>query len=249
MKPGRFPFGTVGARHPIHVVMTIFSPPTNSGPQPRILLTADTVGGVWTFACDLVEAIAQAGGSTLLAAIGPTLSRSQARTARDLPHCEFHHRAARLEWMADPWADVKASGEWLRTLADQWPPDIVHCNGYAEAALGWEVPVVLTAHSCVFSWYQAVKGAPPTDEGDAYFRVVRAGLAAADCVVSPTSAMHEALACYGQAGDDWHVVPNGRPAERFKARRRRRQCFLSVGRVEDEGKGFPLLASASPRLP
>ena len=36
--------------------------------------------------------------------------------------------------------------------------ELVHLNGYAHAALPWRVPVVVVAHSCVLSWWQAVFG-------------------------------------------------------------------------------------------
>ena len=73
-----------------------------------------------------------------------------------------------LEWMPDPWRDVDAAGEWLIDLAIGH--DLVHLNGYAHAALPFEVPVIAVAHSCVLTWWRAVHGANAPAEWNEYRR-------------------------------------------------------------------------------
>ena len=68
-------------------------------------------------------------------------------------------------------------------------PDVIHLNGFAHGALPWSAPVVMVGHSCVLSWWQAVKGEPAPPEWDRYAQEVANGLAAADLVVAPSEAM------------------------------------------------------------
>ncbi len=48
-------------------------------------MTADTVGGVWTYALDLARALAERGIAVALATMGARLTRGQWRDARAVP--------------------------------------------------------------------------------------------------------------------------------------------------------------------
>lgn len=112
--------------------------------------------------------------------------------------------------MDDPWHDVQEAGDWLLYLEDTVRPDVVHLNGYVHAALPFKAPVMITAHSCVVSWWQAVKKCSPPDSWNAYAHAVRKGIEAADMVVAPTRAMlNTIIANYGSPTRS-QVVPNGR---------------------------------------
>ena len=124
----------------------------------RLLLTADTIGGVWTYALELVQALAPWGCEVLLATLGRPLSPSQSRAAAQIAGLTVCESRYKLEWMDDPWADVDASGAWLMELAQEFQPRIVHLNTYAHGTLPWTVPVLMVGHSCVLSRWQAVKG-------------------------------------------------------------------------------------------
>src|SRR5690606_29498174 len=82
------------------------------GSVMRILLTTDTVGGVWTYALDLAHALARAGVEVVLAAVGPTLSERQRLEAAESDLVAFAFLPAALEWMPDPWADVARTQDW-----------------------------------------------------------------------------------------------------------------------------------------
>ena len=51
----------------------------------NVLMTADTVGGVWTYAVDLVRALVDHGCEITLAAMGGLLSAGEARNAAAYP--------------------------------------------------------------------------------------------------------------------------------------------------------------------
>jgi glycogen(starch) synthase len=129
----------------------------------NVLMTADTVGGVFSFALELVRGLAGRGVRVTLATMGGEPSADQRARLADAVAVRVETSSFALEWMDDPWHDVDRAGEWLLALADEVGPDVVHLNGFAHGALPWHVPVVLTGHSDVLSWYEAVRGvgAPP----------------------------------------------------------------------------------------
>lgn len=211
----------------------------------RILMTADNLGGVWTHALDLVRGLAPRGAEVVLAVVGEPLTDEQRAELDRTPLHSWHALGCALEWMPDPWADVDRSGKWLRELAAD--ADLVHVNGYAHAALGWDVPVMLGAHSCVVSWWRAVRGRTPAGELREYSRRVREGLEAADLVVAPTRWMLRSLKeSYGFGGRG-AVVPNGRGGA-FSPRRKE-PLVVTIGRVWDEAKNAVALEDVAGDLP
>src|SRR3954463_15547764 len=155
----------------------------NLRPQ-RVLMTADTVGGVWTYALELIGALPEV--RFALATMGRQLSASQREQIATHSNVVLFESEFRLEWMDDPWSDVDRAGDWLLGLEAKFQPDLVHLNGYAHAVLPWAAPKLVVAHSCVISWWHAVKGGEPPDQFDEYRRRVSTGLAAANLVVAPT---------------------------------------------------------------
>ena len=116
-----------------------------------MMMTADAVGGVWTYAVELCRALAARGVRAALATMGPRPSAAQRDEARAIPGLTLFESDHALEWMDDPWAEVDAAGEWLLGVAREVRPDVVHLNGYAHAALPWPAPVLCVGHSCVLS--------------------------------------------------------------------------------------------------
>jgi glycosyltransferase involved in cell wall biosynthesis len=215
----------------------------------RVLMTVDAVGGVWTYAMELVRALAPAGVRVVLALLGPNPSPSQTTSAGRLPNAELVALGGRLEWMEEPWADVERTGERLLALADRHDVDLVHLNGYAHAALPWRRPVVVVAHSCVTTWWRAVHGADPPSTFDEYRSRVAVGLTAADAVVAPTAAfLARLIAAYGEVPRA-HVIHNGIADGVSCTDRPREPVVFACGRLWDEAKGTPALDSAARALP
>src|SRR5215213_5483012 len=82
----------------------------------RILMTADTLGGVWTYALELARSLAPHGVEVMLASMGSRLSGEQRAEARSIPNLAVCESSFKLEWMEDPWQDARAAGEWLLDL-------------------------------------------------------------------------------------------------------------------------------------
>jgi len=213
----------------------------------RVLMTADTVGGVWTYACELVSALGAHGTQVTLAAMGGALSRSQARRAAQLANLEVVESRFALEWMPEPWRDVDAAGAWLLAIASRARPDVVHLNGYAHAVLPFAAPVVVVAHSCVVTWMRAVHHRDPGPAWIEYRRRVAAGLAAADVVVGPTAAiLRGVLDAYGVTPPS-RVIPNACAAAAWQPGKKA-PIVLSAGRLWDDAKGLAELAACAPRV-
>lgn len=217
----------------------------------RILMTADPIGGVWTYALELIAALGTHGVAVTLATMGRPLDRRQRAAAARLRNVELRESAYKLEWMQQAWDDVDRAGEWLLGLAQECRPDVVHLNGYVHATLPWPAPVLVAAHSCVYSWFTAVRGSAPPAQWETYRRRVGAGLRGADVVVAPSAAMLRSLRRhYGRLDDSrLQVIHNGRTVPSFSPSAYKRDIIVSAGRIWDEAKNVQLLDRIAPSLP
>ena len=221
---------------------------TTSGDVGHVLMTADAVGGVWTYALDLCRAFAACGIRVTLATMGPPPTGDQLACARAIPALQILSGDFQLEWMDEPWADVAAAGDWLLELEQRHAPDLVHLNGFAHAALPFAAPVLAVGHSCLSSWAAAVPAAIDPGKLAAYRRHVRRGLQGADLVVAPSAAMLAAL--HDHYGPLAHcaVIPNGRSRAVF-APAAKEPFVFSAGRLWDAAKNIDAVAAVAGRLP
>ena len=215
----------------------------------RVLMTGDTVGGVWTYTIELARALGDHGVEVALAAMGGEPSDAQRAEAESIPNLRLHPSAYKLEWMEDPWDDVEASCEWLIGLEREFAPDVVHLNTYAHGSLPWRAPVLLTAHSCVLSWWSAVKNEPIPVRWNRYRTEVECALKAADLVTAPTQAMVQMLEeNYGADLAPCRVVPNGIAHTRYRAAEKQ-PFVLTAGRLWDEAKNVAAVVRVAGALP
>ena len=215
----------------------------------RVLMTTDAVGGVWSYALELARSLGTTGGTeTVLAVLGPPPGPSQRREAAGIPGLQLEMHPGRLEWMAGAWADVEADGAWLLELEAQCAPDVVHLNGYAHGALPFVSPTLVVAHSCVLSWWQAVKGVPAPRTWQRYRRAVAAGLAGADAIVAPSRAMAGEVVRLYRPPRPVEVIANGRDLRTY-APAAKQDLVLSAGRLWDEAKNLTTLVAAARCVP
>jgi glycogen(starch) synthase len=218
----------------------------------HVLMTADAVGGVWTYALTLASVLRGARVRFTLAVMGPLPAQDEIERAEALLNVTIHARAYRLEWMPDAVRDLGSSSQWLLRLADRVDADLVHLNGYAHAILPFARPVLTVAHSCVRSWWRAVKQEPAPCEWNDYARRVRDGLEASTAVVAPTRAMAQALHEEYDVDEEIAVIPNGLPAADQKRSPRaqpKEPIIFTAGRFWDDGKNLAMLEKVAPQLP
>jgi glycosyltransferase involved in cell wall biosynthesis len=214
----------------------------------KVLMTADTVGGVWTYALELARGLGERGVEVALATMGAPINDLQREKAERIPGLRVFEGHFKLEWMDDPWRDLEKAGEWLLNLERRICPDLVHLNNFVHGALPWNAPTVVVGHSCVLSWWQAVKREPAPEAWDRYREEVAAGLGAAGLVVAPSAAMLASLAEHYGPLPEARVIPNGRDSKLFRPTAKENMIF-SAGRLWDEAKNLAALETVAPRLP
>lgn len=218
------------------------------GKRMKILMTTDTVGGVWIYSLELCRALEKFGIEIHLAAMGSWPSPAQQVEAEKMPNVLLYKSDYRLEWMKDPWNDVEQSRKWINSIYHTVQPDIVHLNNYAHVEHDWKAPVVTVFHSCVQTWWQAVKGKAAPNEWDKYTRTVRESLEASDVVVGPTKAILEKARDTHQFTSEARVIHNGRKISDYEEKPREK-FILCMGRMWDEAKNLPLLSKIAGKLP
>jgi glycosyltransferase involved in cell wall biosynthesis len=205
-------------------------------------MTADTIGGVWTYTMELCAALEHRGVDVTLVSMGRLPSSDQLEEVAQLHNVELIPTADRTEWMDDCEYDLERSGENFQRLADTIKPDIVHLNNYWHARLDLPAPVMVVAHSCVATWWNACRSTPLPPRWDRYRSWVREAVTRADILVAPTAAYLSAFEAEHGATAGAHVIPNGRSG--FKPGVKRRIVF-SAGRLWDEAKNIARLAQVS----
>jgi glycogen synthase len=213
----------------------------------KILMTADAVGGVWTYALELGGALREAGQEVVIATMGPPPSAAQ-RTAAHATKLTVVESRFALEWMTDPWADLDRAGAWLLELEAEFQPDVVHLNQFAPGALPWKTPSLVVGHSCVLSWWRAVHGTDAPAHWSRYRDVVRTAIAGATMVATPSAAMMSALHAHYGVGARAIVVHNGRDPRRYRPGRKQ-PLVLTAGRLWDEAKNAAAVARVARHLP
>src|SRR3954453_19482046 len=216
---------------------------------PRILMTADTVGGVWQYTTDLVNGLAARKVNVLVAVLGPGLTEEQRAELAPLQGVTIAEAPYKLEWMDDPWSDVDASGRWLLDLQSSFGADVIHLNGYSHASLPWGKPVVTVAHSCVYSWWNSTHGCSPGNDWAEYKQRVMEGLSACETVVSPSRFMAgEVCREYQVSPAKIRVIYNFSTSAVASFSAKEPFC-LGAGRLWDSAKNFALLEQVAPHVP
>jgi glycosyltransferase involved in cell wall biosynthesis len=212
----------------------------------RVLLTTDTVGGVWTYTLELAATLEREGVEIVLASLGALPRSEQIAEARAIPGLELYALECRLPWMDDPWDEVAAAGDWLRSIARDTGADLVHLSEPVFGALEWRVPTVAVGHSCVLSWWEMVLGESAPPAWETYRQAMRKGLAGVNGVVAPSRWMLRALRqLYGVKGGS--VIPNGRDPDSFRPGPKE-PLVLTATRVWDPAKNALALDRAADGL-
>jgi glycosyltransferase involved in cell wall biosynthesis len=214
-------------------------------------MTADTVGGVWTYTQELVTGLTRRGIRVTLASFGAMPRPEQLSWMEGLENLDYRPTSYRLEWMQDAERDVQESRAYLADLIAEVRPDLLHSNQYCFGNLGIGLRCVVVAHSDVVSWWVGVHGHEPADEPWIrwYRQVVTAGLQGADVVVAPSHFMLDCVRRYYYRPNFGAVIYNGRTPALFDPRRHKDSFVLTVGRLWDQAKQVGLLLEQEQSTP
>ncbi len=209
----------------------------------RVLITADTVGGIWTYARELVTGLIRRGVDVTLVSFGHIPEPRQLTWLEGLRNLDFRPTAFRLEWMQDSAEDIAASSDYLLSVIRETSPDLLHLNQFCYGALDVDIPKIVVAHSDVVSWWVAVHGQqPPHSDWIAWYReTVQRGLDGATAVVAPSRwLLSQIQTCYGPQQPS-SVIYNGRNPQCFNPHGDKEDMVLTVGRLWDSAKQVSLL--------
>jgi glycosyltransferase involved in cell wall biosynthesis len=221
----------------------------------RVLLTTDTIGGVWTFTEELTTELLQRGHAVALVSFGREPSREQQAwcAARNRAHrrsFHFTNSNAPLESMEKNEFVMTQAASVLLHVAKQFQPDLLHSNQFCFGALSLDVPKLVTAHSDVLSWASTCR--PPGLEQSRWLRQYRSlvtqGLQSCDAVASPTRWMAMELARHYNDLPSSYVIRHGRSLDPPESRLRAVQA-VTVGRVGDEAKNIEMLRAVTAPMP
>jgi len=222
----------------------------------RVLLTTDTIGGVWTFTAELVAGLLQHGNEVALVSFGGLPSQEQARwcSAMRTEHgsaFRYDGSAALLEWMPEnEFAYTKGEPLLLR-IADEFSPQLLHSNQFCFGSLPLAIARLITAHSDVLSWAAACR--PEGLENSAWLEqyrfLVQRGLDAADVVVAPTKWMMGELHRHFPIRCESRVILNGRSLNGGVVDHKRSLQAVCAGRLWDEAKNVAMLSEVDYRMP
>ena len=216
--------------------------PARLNRPPRLLVTTDAVGGVFTYALDLSNWMRRSGVDVTLALLGPQASDAQLAQMTAIGGLEVVRISGPLDWTAQEADELCPVAEALAHFARKSGADLLHLNSPVLAALAdFGLPLLGVCHSCTASWWRAVRGGALPPDFAWRRKLLADGYAACDAVIAPTSAFAEVTReIYGA---DPAVVWNGRPPAAGGAKVE--SFVLSAGRLWDEAKGFATLDAAA----
>lgn len=214
------------------------------GERLKVLVTADAVGGVWQYSLDLARGLCALNIETLLAVVGPSPTEEQRASAGGIPGLKIVDTGLALDWLAEDAAGLRKAASGIATLAGESGVHVIQLNTPALASLAdFPAPVVAVQHSCLATWWEAVRGTELPDDFAWRTELVASGLAAADVVVAPTAAFAEMTRRRYDLVRPPRTVHNGRtPLKLPKAAPH--DFVFTAGRLWDEGKNVVTLDRA-----
>ncbi|MBZ9794372.1 glycosyltransferase family 4 protein [Mesorhizobium sp. ES1-4] len=215
---------------------------TLSPRKRRILMTVDAMGGVWRYALDLGRELVKGGDSIVFAGLGPEPSRQQAEEARSFATLVWLNLP--LDWMTHDASDLDALPRELRAPMRDHAIDLVHLNAPTQAVgLDAPCPVIAVSHSCVTTWFHAVRE-QALDSGWTWQEERnRRGFDRADAVVAPSRSHAELLEiCYGPIARLQVVANAARPVPEAETRQ---PLVFAAARWWDEGKNVVAVDQAA----
>ncbi|MHB8283256.1 MAG: glycosyltransferase family 4 protein [Caulobacteraceae bacterium] len=212
----------------------------------HVLMTADAVGGVWTYALDLSRGLAAADVRVTLAVLGPPPSPAQTLAAQAVDGLEVVATDLPLDWLAEGPAPVLQASRALAALASDRHVDLVHLNSPALANARFAQPVLGACHSCVGTWWDAAGSGALSSNFQWRIKLLADGYRACDTLIAPSQAFAAATAA-AYPGARPQVVYNGRPAPAAPSSPRETRA-ITVGRLWDAGKNLSVLDQAAPQL-
>jgi glycosyltransferase involved in cell wall biosynthesis len=211
----------------------------------RLLLITDAVGGVWTYSLELARALDEHDVEVVLAIVGPSPSQAQREQVRDLRMIDT---GLPLEWMPTTPAEIRRAAQALADLSAREGVGLIQtCSAPLLAGVDFPVPTVAVQHSCVASWWSAVRGMALPAEFAWRRDLIETGLNNADLIVAPSAAFAAETDRIYDIARPVLAVHNGRRSR--PVRNLPRSDFIfTASRLWDDGKNVAVLDAAAAQL-
>lgn len=215
----------------------------------RLLMTTDTVGGVWRYVVTLASALAHRSWEVRLAVMGPPPDERQREEAERLEGVSILAADLPLDWAGAGRSDMEAAGAALADIARRENCDVVHLNTpLLAAATRWSMPVIGVMHGCISTWWNKAR-AGELDSALAWHReMTLEGLAACDRLIAPSLAFADDLARTYGIDRPIEVVYNGSSLHLPSGSESDDPFVFTAGRLWDEVKNTPVLDAVAARL-
>jgi glycosyltransferase involved in cell wall biosynthesis len=209
----------------------------------RVLIATDS-GSLWRYGLDLAGGLSRLGVDTVLVPVGPSPSPRQRTEAAAVAGLELVEAAATPGAWGEDGARREAAAAIAR-IARTHGADLIQLNDPALAAgAAYDRPVVAVVHGCPATCWEAVQETPFPASLEWRTARARAGLHAADLVVTPTAAFGERVQLhYGLRRPPRTVHPGRTPIARPTGFPH--DFVLAAGRLWDEGENLGTLDAAA----
>ncbi len=222
----------------------------------HVLVTTDTLSGVWTYTRELVTGLVCRGAQVTLVSFGDIPVPEQTSWMDKLHGLEYRPTAFRLDWMLEGQEDFKDSSAYLAALIRERKPDVLHLNHPSFGSVPVGTPRIVVGNGDLISWWKAVHGREPkaTHWLRWYWQQIGEGLRTADVVVAPTVWMLDSLrSCYmasrNRSSSRNAIIYHGRNPVSFNSYGKKDDSVLVVGHMLDPGNQIGLLTQYNHRLP
>lgn len=224
-------------------------PLTAKGALPHLVfMTTDAVGGVWSYSLELARGLRERGIAVELAVLGPEPDARQLAAAEAIAGLSILSTSLPLDWTAATESELDRTVQELKRLVRHSGADLVHLNAPALAGRArWPIPLVASMHSCVGTWWSAVRQGPLADDFVWRTRRTKDGMAVADRVIAPSRSFAVAVEVLYGTGFAVEPIHNGTAALNAPSLPKDRLVF-TAGRLWDEGKNTAVLDRAARRL-
>jgi glycosyltransferase involved in cell wall biosynthesis len=211
----------------------------------RLLLVTDAIGGVWVYSLELARALKPLDVECILAVTGPSPSAERREAAEGI---RLIDTGLPLDWLETTADDIIRAGRELAGIARREGADLVQtCSAALLAGASFDCPTVAVQHSCVATWWNAVRGTPLPRDFEWRRRLVEQGLVAADAIVAPSGAFARATEGAYRLDRQVLAVPNGRTPSGSPTLPQGDFAFTAA-RLWDEGKNVATLDRAAARI-
>jgi glycogen(starch) synthase len=224
----------------------------------HVLITTDTLSGVWSYTRELVTGLVAEGIRVTLVSFGEIPVPSQTKWMENLKGLEYRPTAFGLDWMQEAEQDYKDSCTYLAALVKERNPDLLHFNHPCYGSLNVKTHRVVVAHGDLINWWKAVHGREPKETQwlRRYCQRISEGLVEADAIVAPSVWMMDSLRdtyivsrSISSLSKRSAVAYHGRNPVMFNPYGKKDGSALALGRAFDPASQLGLLTQHNHSVP